>query len=65
MLLLLVSFKTFTGVSIQLIHTLSSILAAMLLTVVVVYTAVVTNITRRAHTPATRRQYCNQRKTTP
>ena len=48
-----VSFRTDAGVSVQLIHTLSSVLTAMLLTVVVVYAAVITDITRRAHTPAT------------
>lgn len=47
-----VSIRTDAGITIELIQTLSSILTAMLLAVIVVYAAVITNITRRAHTPA-------------
>lgn len=60
-----VSFGTDAGVSVELIHTLSSILAAMLLAVVVVYAAVVANVTRRAHTPETHGpEHWNQGKAT-
>lgn len=47
-----VSCRTDAGVTVELIHTLSSVLTAVLLTVVIVYAAVVTNVTRRTHTPA-------------
>lgn len=43
---------TDAGIAIQLIDAVSAVLTAMVLAVVVIYTAVVTNITRSAHTPA-------------
>lgn len=46
-----VTFLTLTGVPVQLVHTLGSILTAMLLAIVVVHTAVVSHVTRSAHAP--------------
>lgn len=49
----LVSVGTEAGVSVQLVQALSSILTAVLHTVIVVQAAVIADVTRRTHTPAT------------
>lgn len=53
----LVSVGTEAGVSVQLVQALSSVLTAVLHTVIVVQAAVVADITRRTHTSATQHLY--------